>query len=185
MRTQRIRISNKKNIYHMKKGTGIVLIILGILNIVRTIGALSTGYSTGSEAAMGFFWVLVFIVGGVLLIRSASKNKPTTEIEESKEVDKKDTNNGAIISNKHPSSDKEIVKNKIILAFEERIQDTLKNQLVGASAADGLILYSTITSTPKIYKENKTLQQMSGLSQNDYNSMIDNIVSDMMHKYLR
>lgn len=69
----------------MKKGIGIVLILLGVLNIVRTVGALSSGYSTGSEAAMGFFWVLVFIVGGMLLIRSASKNKPTTEIEDSKE----------------------------------------------------------------------------------------------------
>lgn len=170
----------------MKKGIGIGLILLGILNIVRTLGTLNSGYSTGSEIAMNFFWVLAFIAGGILLIRSASKNKSITEIEEPIKVDKKDSNNnGAIINKEHSSFASELSKKRITLAFEERIEDTLKNKLLGDSASDGLLLYSTIASTLQRYKENDIMQRMSELSPNDYNKMVENIALDMRNKYLK
>jgi len=64
---------------------------------------------------------------------------------------------------KDSSIDRNTVRNKITVAFEENIESTIKNQLVGDSNLDGLILKSSIRmhSTKLQRKQKPTTNELS------------------------
>ena len=82
---------------------------------------------------------------------------------------------------------KGVVKQKIIDAYEElieaKLQELIKNPLMDG-VFDGLFIQSTIANSAQSFKENETIQGISGFSKFEYNKMIDDISSMMMTKYL-
>ena len=67
------------------------------------------------------------------------------------------------------------VRKKITVAFEDNIRECINNNLTNNPLTDGLILQGTIGFTYQEFKNNETLMQLSGMSEAEYEKMVEDI----------
>ncbi|MGQ8336306.1 hypothetical protein ACUNWD_07110 [Sunxiuqinia sp. A32] len=79
---------------------------------------------------------------------------------------------------------KAIVKKKITDAFEELIQEMIRDHCQNDPLLDGLIVQTAIANLYKSYKADTSLKQLGDFSESEYENIVDEVTTEMTQKYL-
>lgn len=92
---------------------------------------------------------------------------------------------GLFNTNKSTLSKKDMVRKKINDAFENAISEVAKNEMINDPLMGGMLVYSAIGNSCDAFKKSSELLLLSGLSNTEYISMVEQITSEKLEKYLK